>query len=241
MWIAMSSLAVAAELTVGLSYQNLQLLDQHQSPLPYAGHAPGGRLRYDSGAPVVRPFADGELGVGSSFAPSATDRGTLFVRARLEGGALGRLASIGATSLWVGGAAHARFDYIDGIAYHPWGLGQTSLDAAFRLEGPPRPWRWWVEASLPVVGSLSRHNYSLDPVDPNLADLPAFFDQGTRLVTVARAPSARARFALFHDTDKLDWMLGLRSEWLTYGLPNRLTALSWTLDAGLRFGRGGDA
>lgn len=243
MWVPLIALAGATELNTGVGYRQLQVVDQHQSPLRYVGHG----LQLDVGvthrAARTTTWADLDVDLGSLRAAKA-DRpvsGALLAGVGVQVGAMATLTPDRSWRVSLGGSVGNAIRYGDGIALHTWGVGVASVDLRVRLERELGASRLVLDAGLPLVGLVSRHVWSLDPVVPGKGDLVAFYQVGTRAFSVAKlqAPYGSARVILPIGESRSSFTAGVEASYLVYPEPRPIHMITATATAGIVVRLGG--
>ncbi len=238
--IAVASASPTLTPTVG--YQQHQLLDQHQTPVQYMGNQGTVGARLDAAGPRSRAWLSVQAYLGATSAPSHGDRG-LGVTPAVGGAAevvwMGRLATMGGTRLWLGAGGRKGLDIVSGTPMYPWLLGLASADAHVALDREIGDAQLLLDVSVPVVGLIARHNWSLAPVLPGRGDITAFYVLNTRGVTFMDMPAVRASARLTGRLgERMKWVAHVEGAYLTHADPAPLRFLTWGLRAGLSFALG---
>lgn len=242
MLLALATLpALGATLEPEVGVAQTQLSDHHQSPLPYSaqGFRPG--LRFSAEAGRVRFVSHVAGNVGSARA--MVDRpslGETWIDGALTLGTDVAVFSGDLTTLRIGGSVSNRTELIDGMAGHVWGLGTTALAATARVEQRVGRLQVALDVSVPVVSVVTRHNWSLDPIVPNLGDVPAFYTVGSRLAVVGQFIDVRARGEVAVGLgERHAWVVGAGATYFGYPDPAPVRRLGLNVVTGPRFRLGG--
>lgn len=244
-WLAATAVATPPTLTPTVGYHQLQLLDQHQSPVQYATHGTRIGARLDLPGERLLGWVDVGATIGNAAAPSLASRGlpgTIAAGGAVEVGSLFRLGTVSGSSFWAGAGLRSGLDYIDGVPLHPWGLATTTADArvAWHLDAGKTSVR--LGFGVPVAGLLTRHNWSLDPVVPGADDITAFYLSGTRFMSGLAMPTVRGRLELRRPiNERLSAQVVVRGSTLFHALPMPIRTLDLGASAGLTIRLGGDA
>lgn len=194
-WVLAGPALAGPTVEVAGSAHRFEIMDQHQSPRPYAIWGAGLQtLVADSSR--VGWFVEAVLDAGSAAARGGGPS-SLSVGGRLSLGVTPTLWRSGGSVVRLGAAFSKDFHYVDEIGYSPWAAPLASVDVVARLAVSVGPGTFRAGVALPVVGAVTRHVWSLNPVVPGRAPLAAFYERGTSFVAVPHliAPRAHVTYA----------------------------------------------
>lgn len=238
LWLlTLASPGLAAEVDAAVGYHQTHIRDEHQSPLPYAGHGTllqvGATQRWDNGHGFARLSILAER--LDARAPSHPLKPAPHLGGAFEMGAMPRVTTVGETDLLLGGGLRSALDFGAAVGLHPWAVALNSVDLHVATSSPIPKGRVDARVSLPVTGLITRHVWSLDPISPGRGDLTAFYAVGTEPFTVATAFAPRARIQATRQLGdrRTHVTAGLDANLLLHAKPRPVRLFSWAASVGL--------
>lgn len=217
-----------------------QLQDLHQSPLPYGALGLHAALEARTRTGRFEPFLrlQSRFGLADARSPRPfLPAGWLDLGAR--GGVRALLVETETTTFAVGASLGARMEMAPNLALHVWGLGTAPLSLELATTQEVRGVRLGLEATLPLVAVVTRHTWSLDPVDPERGDVGAFYAQGSRVEALGGFLDARLRGSASFPSGRHLWVISGQAGYFGDGEPGRLRRLDLSLATGPVFSLGG--
>lgn len=240
-----------------LGWQNFTFLDRHVSPLTYSTNSlfPNVGLFYNkqtdrsilniqvaAAKGNINPSRFGERSYKAVWSPKDSFQYTLasgFIHANVEGSYLRNVSSLTTNKLnyWVGGTINESAYYGDDISAFNWMLNVADLAPSFRLGYLPLTnHSLTLRVDLSVLGAITRPVYALFPKSNKDKNVPAYFKQGTQIVSVDKFQKVNFSLGYQYQAGRY-FAAGVeyRLKWLHYSLPKDIHAVDKHFDVKLAY------